>query len=256
MEHSFDIDVAKEYGILEAVIIRNFQYWIAKNKANKENFKDDHYWTYNSTAALCELFPYASKDQLIKRINVLVEKGVLIKGHYNDNPTDRTTWFAFADEGKWIMQNGKMDFAESQNGFGEMAKSYSNAIETDNKHTDNKHTPPLTPPQGEPIQKSKFDFEKIFESYDSEWVELFKQWLEYKREKKNMYKGEKSMRAMAKKLFEMAGGDIKTARLIVEQSIANNWQGLFDLKTDGGADRNNGRYKGDSTIGTNFIYRP
>ena len=27
MEHSFDIDVAKEYGILEAVIIRNFQYW-------------------------------------------------------------------------------------------------------------------------------------------------------------------------------------------------------------------------------------
>ena len=95
-----------------------------------------------------------------------------------------------------------------------------------------KHIPPLTPPQGEPIQKSKFDFEKIFESYGAEWVELFKQWLEYKREKKNMYKGEKSMRAMAKKLFEMAGGDIKTARLIVEQSIANNWAGLFVLSSE------------------------
>ena len=56
MEHSFDIDVAKEYGILEAVIIRNFQYWITKNRANKANFKDNHYWTYNSLSALKELF--------------------------------------------------------------------------------------------------------------------------------------------------------------------------------------------------------
>ena len=249
MEHSFDIDVAKEYGILEAVIIRNFQYWITKNRANKANFKDNHYWTYNSLSALKELFPYASTKQIRKAIDNLVECGVLIKGIYNENPKDRTCWYAFAQEGKWICPVGQ--FIDLPCG----ANAIDNPISTD-INPNIKHIPPLTPPQGEPIQKSKFDFEKIFESYDSEWVELFKQWLEYKREKKNMYKGEKSMRAMAKKLFEMAGGDIKTARLIVEQSIANNWQGLFDLKTDGGADRNNGRYKGDSTIGTNFIYRP
>jgi hypothetical protein len=115
-----------------------------------------------------------------------------------------------------------------------------------------KDIPPLSP-KGE---KPKFDLEKIFEGYGAEWIELFKQWLDYKREKKNTYKGEKSMRTMAKKLFEMAGGDIVTARAIVEQSMANNWQGLFELKTDGGAGGKTGRYKGDSTIGTNFIYRP
>lgn len=254
MEHSFDIEVAKEYGILEAVIIRNFQYWIAKNIANRKNFMDGRYWTYNSLNALNELFPYASQRQIRYALDNLVEKGVLIKGCHNEDKRDRTIWFAFADNGKWICQNCQITFDKNDNCICQNCQMIANNIITNNKHTNNKHTdiPPLSP-KGE---KPKFDFEKIFEGYDAEWIELFKQWLDYKREKKNTYKGEKSMRTMAKKLFELAGGDIVTARAIVEQSMANNWQGLFELKTDGGAGGKTGRYKGDSTIGTNFIYRP
>lgn len=134
MEHSFNIAVACEYGVLEAIIIRNFQYWIAKNKANKSHYVNEHYWTYNSYDALVELFPYATKDQLKKRILRLVEKGVLLIGHFSENPNDRTNWFAFADEGKWIVQNGTMDGAEMPNGECESAR----CIYTNNKHTNNK----------------------------------------------------------------------------------------------------------------------
>ena len=35
---------------------------------------------------------------------------------------------------------------------------------------------------------------------------------------------------MAKKLAEMSHGTIDIAKQIVEQSIANNWRGLFPLK--------------------------
>jgi hypothetical protein len=38
--------------------------------------------------------------------------------------------------------------------------------------------------------------------------------------------------AALKKLREMAGGDEATAHKIIEQSIANAWQGLFELKTN------------------------
>jgi hypothetical protein len=38
--------------------------------------------------------------------------------------------------------------------------------------------------------------------------------------------------AALKKLSEMAGGDEATAHKIIEQSIANAWQGLFELKTN------------------------
>jgi hypothetical protein len=31
-------------------------------------------------------------------------------------------------------------------------------------------------------------------------------------------------------LVKLAGGNVATAKLIVEQSIANNWAGLFELK--------------------------
>lgn len=151
-------------------------------------------------------------------------------------------------------QNGEQEANKGQTKGKQRATSKEYKERKEEKEEE-KINPPLSP-QGEPSQKQKIDFEKIFEGYGTEWIELFKQWLDYKREKKNTYKGEKSIRAMAKKLFEMAGGDIITARAIVEQSMANNWQGLFELKTDGGAGGKTGRYKGDSTIGTNFIYRP
>lgn len=139
MEHSFNIAIAKEYGVLAAVLIRNFQYWISKNKSEKHNFVNGHYWTFNSTAGLCELFPYMSKDQINRQINMLVEKGVLIKGHFSENPNDRRTWIAFSDDAKWISQNYEMDLAISQNGFSESAKCINEYYnDTNNKHTDNK----------------------------------------------------------------------------------------------------------------------
>ena len=31
MEHSFDINIAKEYGIEEAIFIKHFYFWVKKN---------------------------------------------------------------------------------------------------------------------------------------------------------------------------------------------------------------------------------
>ena len=51
MIHFFDIDIAKRYGVMSAVLLQNLQHWIEKNKANGKNFFDGHYWTYNSKKA-------------------------------------------------------------------------------------------------------------------------------------------------------------------------------------------------------------
>ena len=58
-----------------------------------------------------------------------MESGVLIKGHFSENPNDRTTWFAFSDEGKWIGQKGQMDLPVGENGFAPEGK----CIYTNNK---------------------------------------------------------------------------------------------------------------------------
>ena len=83
MPHCFDVEIAKKYGILEAILLNYFRFWIQKNEANEVHYHDGRYWTYNSIKAFCELFPYASKKMIEKAINHLVEEGLLVTGNYN-----------------------------------------------------------------------------------------------------------------------------------------------------------------------------
>ena len=116
MQHSFDIDIAKEYGILEAILLNNIWFWIEKNKANNTNFYDGAYWTYNSTRAFNELFPYVSQRQIQIALKKLIEEGILQTGNYNKVAYDRTLWYAFTEKGKCIMQKCKMDDSLMLNG--------------------------------------------------------------------------------------------------------------------------------------------
>ena len=61
MDYSFDIEVAQQYGVNEAIMIKNLQFWIMKNKANGKHFHDGHTWTYNSVAAFMQE-PYQAEN--------------------------------------------------------------------------------------------------------------------------------------------------------------------------------------------------
>ena len=117
MEHSFNIELAKEYGILEAILLKNIWFWIEKNRANEKNFYDGTYWTYNSTRAFNELFPYASESSIKRALKSLQEKGIIKTGNYNKIAYDRTLWYATTEKGKSILHTGEMDFTSRGNGF-------------------------------------------------------------------------------------------------------------------------------------------
>lgn len=69
--------------------------------------------------------------------------------------------------------------------------------------------------------------------------ELMQKWVDYKKSIKNSYKSQSSLDIVAKKLNELSGGDIQKAEAIVEQSIANQWQGLFELRQTLNVNRGN-----------------
>lgn len=54
-------------------------------------------------------------------------------------------------------------------------------------------------------------------------------WLAYKREKNQSYKPT-GFRSFYKKLCELSGNDPQKAMAIIEQSMANNYAGIFELK--------------------------
>ena len=65
-----------------------------------------------------------------------------------------------------------------------------------------------------------------------DFIPVVEKWLLYKKEKKQEYKGQTSINTFCKKLIEYSNGDAIIAEAIIEQSIANNWAGIFELKNN------------------------
>lgn len=102
----FDTKVAKICGANSAVILQNLYYWVKKNEANEKHFHDGFYWTYNSMKAFEELFDYMSKNQIRTAIDKLVDIGLVIKGNYNNDPFDKTAWYALTDKAFNLLEPG------------------------------------------------------------------------------------------------------------------------------------------------------
>jgi len=125
MNHSFNIEYAKKYGIEEAVFIEHLIFWITKNKANEKHNHYNKTWTYNSAKAFTEIFPYMSESKIRRVLDNLIQQKILIKGNYNKKSYDRTIWYAFQDEeaffkmNKCIYRKCEMDLPKMRNGFTE-----------------------------------------------------------------------------------------------------------------------------------------
>lgn len=108
MQHHFNTDIAKQYGIVTAIMLDNFYFWISKNKANDKNFYNGRYWTYNTYEALAELFPYLSTRQVRYAIQKMIDNNLIMTDNFNPNKYDRTLYYAITDFGYSILQNCQM----------------------------------------------------------------------------------------------------------------------------------------------------
>lgn len=62
---------------------------------------------------------------------------------------------------------------------------------------------------------------------DDDFKTLVQQWLVYKKERNQSYKGLSSVKTFHKKLLEYSRGSYRTAKQIIENSIGNNYSGIF-----------------------------
>ncbi len=107
----FNVEVAKKYGVNEAIFLQNMKFWISSNKANGRNFKEGRYWTYNSYEAFQEIFPFWTARQIRTIIDKLVEQGVILKENkFNKQRNDHTNWYAFVNEDEWINVQAPKEF--------------------------------------------------------------------------------------------------------------------------------------------------
>ena len=155
--------VAVRYGLEESIFLESIMYWWRSNKANDRNFKDGHWWTYNTIKALAELFPWWSAKQVRRIADSCREQGALIIGNFNDDGRDRTIWYTPGDEllalygedfpgdqqetepsaEDSICPNGQMHLPERAHSFAQTGKPLPCIYHVDT------NIPPYNPPTGD-----------------------------------------------------------------------------------------------------------
>lgn len=96
--HSFDLKLAKTYGVEESIMIHHFQHWIRINCYAKRNFHDGKTWSYQKRKDIQAHFPYWNLERIRYLCEKLVSMGVLVTSNYNKSPFDTTLWYAFVNE--------------------------------------------------------------------------------------------------------------------------------------------------------------
>lgn len=172
MVHHFNVEIAKLYGIEEAILIENLYYWISKNGANEKHEHNGRYWSYNSRAAFAKQFPYMTADKIRRHLEKLCngndEKGIkpiLIKENFNEKEFDRTNWYAFSDCGIEMLKELKYDissllpnrFGENAQGVGESTQPIPNNKQANNKQEEIDKDKSLSTKKDEQLWKTNFD---------------------------------------------------------------------------------------------------
>ena len=122
MEHSFDVNIAVEYGVPVAILLKHFHFWCERNKDNDRHLHDGLYWTYHSVSSLQETFPYLTNYQIRQALKDMVKEGLIVEGKY-PNRTNRSKWYALTENGKSICRNQQIHSLKTTNGFDEIEQS-------------------------------------------------------------------------------------------------------------------------------------
>lgn len=144
MEHSFNIELAKEYGVNSAILIKHLYFWIDKNRANNKHFIEDRYWTYNSVKAFSEMFSYLTEKQIRYALKKLEEEKIIVVTNHNETQYDRTLWYAFTDYGISILNKNGYNtdgFAHLTKGTNGFDKRYNSHLTKSTNGFDKKYKP-------------------------------------------------------------------------------------------------------------------
>jgi DNA-binding PadR family transcriptional regulator len=240
MEHHFNIYVAKDYGIEEAILLHNFYFWLSKNAANEKHFHDGLYWFYNSKKAFVDLFPYMNETKIFRSIKKLEEKGIVVKGNFNEDKFVKTNWYAITKKGLLYLRSkgySISDFSASlQNDTIDSVKMNDGALQNEQSILINNNTDTNTNniQEKEDIiisSKKKAKKELDMSIVAPNMLEPVETWLAYKKEKAQSYKPT-GFKTFYKKLCELSGNNPQVAMAIIEQSMSNNYAGIFPLKNN------------------------
>lgn len=132
--HTFNVSIAKAFGLTEAILLQNFYHWHQCNKGNDDMFKDGRVWFFRSVAQIVECYPYLSPDKVRYAIERLIHSGFLFKGNYSEDKLKKASWYSLSDKTLSLFGENNIPFGKTQNDFGNSQLNYNNKDIDNNLH--------------------------------------------------------------------------------------------------------------------------
>ncbi len=209
MQYQFDVRLAKDFGVDEAIFCHNLYFWCLRNEANGENIREyegkTYAWSYNSMEAFSQLFPFWTKRQIERIVKSCREKNLVIAVNFADSPYDRTLWYAVTETVVSTYANGDMTFPRTV--------KCKDSIYNINNLTDSKPDSIVRPRKyGENgwVKLTDDELQKLIEKYGEVKVAKAIEYIDLQAEKTKNKNGWKSWRA------------------VLQNAIKNNWGGVAD----------------------------
>ena len=81
--------LAVTIGLTEAIVLQQVHYWLGRS----DHVHDGRRWIYRTQQGWKREIPWWSVATIKRALATLQERGLLIKGNYNDRGFDRTSWW-------------------------------------------------------------------------------------------------------------------------------------------------------------------
>ena len=206
-----------------------------ESEREKKDNKDKFMWIKYSY--LFEQIPIVGSERtIIRRIDKLIKKKILKKRVLNCRNGVKGTFLyvalneSYSDLTEYEDKMSSEGMTNWQGGYDKMSsEGMTNWHDKDSSINDSSIKDSS---YKEKNKKEKTDHTGKFLEYietleiDSEKKEIFKEWVEYKKEK-NQYKNTKSIDILIKRFIKYS---VQELRDIVEKSIMNNYSGIFEPK--------------------------
>ena len=96
--HSFNVQMAKEIGLVETLILKHLYYWCYANSDNQDMIKNGYIWVYITRKKIEETYPYLKDGKIRGAIEKLKKDGYILINCFNKLAIDKTNWYALTDK--------------------------------------------------------------------------------------------------------------------------------------------------------------
>ena len=109
MAQTFNSGLAERFGITAALLLEYIWKEVKENEFHRRCSYEGNTWMRCSKNTFTAHMPYLSRRMVKYGIGRLKKAGLLVQGERGESRFDRTTWYAFTEYGKKVMEESEAE---------------------------------------------------------------------------------------------------------------------------------------------------